>query len=117
MLELKIIRHLKADKEFLNFVAERPPTIKITDGEHIDQVWNQSAYMYYNVAKSTNVTINILDAYGSYQHAQSTVNISSLASIILNPSAYNIIQFADSGIASKYDNMRKTHAQLTGLNW
>jgi len=73
--------------------------------------------MYYNVAKSTNVTINILDAYGSYQHAQSTVNISSLASIILNPSAYNIIQFADSGIASKYDNMRKTHAQLTGLNW
>ncbi len=32
MLELKTIRHLKADKKFLNFVGEKPPTIKITDG-------------------------------------------------------------------------------------
>lgn len=32
MLELKTIRHLKADKEFLNFVGEKPPNIKTTDG-------------------------------------------------------------------------------------
>jgi hypothetical protein len=32
MLELKTIRHLKADKEFLNFIGERPPDMKITDG-------------------------------------------------------------------------------------
>ena len=28
MLELKTIRHLKVDKEFLNFVGENPPNIK-----------------------------------------------------------------------------------------
>ncbi|MDD2469444.1 MAG: hypothetical protein PHI22_00740 [Bacilli bacterium] len=31
MLKLKTIRHLKADKEFLNLVGERSPTIKMTD--------------------------------------------------------------------------------------
>ncbi len=36
MLELKTIRHLNADKEFLNFIGERPPTIKITDGEILE---------------------------------------------------------------------------------
>lgn len=88
-----------------------------SDGEHLDQVWNQSAYMYFNVQKSTNVTLYTLDVYGSYQHAQSTVSLSSLANIILEPSAYNIISFAESGISSKYDNMRKTHAQLSGIVW
>ena len=32
MLELKTIIHLKADKEFLNLVGERTPTIKAIDG-------------------------------------------------------------------------------------
>ena len=88
-----------------------------SDGEHIDQVWNQSAYMYFNVQKSTNVTLYALDVYGSYQHAQATISLSSLANIILNPSAYNIINFVDEGISKKYDNMRKTHAQLSGIVW
>lgn len=32
MLELKTIRHLKADKEFLNIVGKKTPNIKTTDG-------------------------------------------------------------------------------------
>lgn len=86
------------------------------DGEHIDQVWNQSAYMYFNVMKSTNVVIYVLDVYGSYQHAQTNVSLSSLAQVILDPSAYNIITFAGD-ISEEYDNMRKTHAQLSGIAW
>ena len=78
-----------------------------SDSEHMDQVWNQSAYMYFNVQKSTDVTLYVLDVYGSYQHAKSNISLSSLANVILDTSAYNIINFVDEGISEEYDNMRK----------
>lgn len=87
------------------------------NGEHIEKVWNQSAYMYYDIQKATNTTIYVLDAYGSYQHAQKEVSLSSLANLGFDFSASNIIKFIQSGIEEKYDNMRKTHAQLTGISW
>ncbi len=88
-----------------------------SDGEHIDRVWDQSMYMYFNVKKSTNVVLYVLDVYGSYQHAQEKVDLAKLADIVLDPSAYNIINFKDASTTKKYDNMRKTHAQLSGISW
>ena len=94
-----------------------PNGLDTSEGVHVEEVTNHSAYMYFDVQKSTNVTLYALDAYGSYRHAKKTYSFSELANVILDTNLYNIISFADNGIDSNYDNMRKTHAQVSGISW
>ena len=69
--------------------------------------------MYFDVRKTINSTINVLNAYGNYRHATSIIPDSSFSFSI---TAFGIISIGGS-YESNYDTISTSQATLTGLNW
>lgn len=75
-----------------------------------------SSYMYFDVAKIGAGKVNVIDAFGSYQHA--TTKISSSISLSFSIEAYGLgAVLAFSSNNDKFDGMAGTHAQILNANW
>lgn len=77
-----------------------------------------SMYMYFNVQKLQNITINTLNAYGNYRHAQKNVSITP--SFDFGVDSTGTISFGASvstSVTSSYDSISTSHATASGINW
>lgn len=77
-----------------------------------------SSYMYFEVQKLTNNTINTLNAYGNYKHAQKSVNssVTTGVSVGINGAISFDISIS-SEITTSYDSMSTAQAVLFGISW
>ena len=76
-----------------------------------------SSYMYFDVVKIGSGTINTIDAYGSYQHATSTISSSVSLSFGIEANGLGAVLQFSSDYNNKFDGMQGTHAQVLNANW
>lgn len=77
-----------------------------------------SSYMYFNVQKLTSNTIYVLNAYGSYKHAQKSVSSSVSTGVTVGfPEIISFSGSVSTTVVESYDSMSTAHAAYSGLSW
>lgn len=77
-------------------------------------VTSLNSYMYFDLVKLSN---GALSAFGSYQHAQKSVSLSSALTFTFGSGGLGGVFNLSASISEKYDGMDGTHAQILNPNW
>lgn len=75
-----------------------------------------NGYMYFTVQKLQSTIIQTLNAYGSYQHAKTTISLDSSLNFSIGLGGLGDVFVFSAAIKEKYDGMDGTHAYLN-VNW
>lgn len=79
---------------------------------------NINIYMYFNVQKLQTTTINTLNAYGSYKHAQKKFVLNPSFSFGMNSDmTYTFSESVSPSIVESFDSIQTSHATASGINW
>lgn len=90
-----------------------PPALHMPNITRVNKVTAMSATMYYDIFKSATPKITALTVAGEYQHAYEKLETSISLSFGIKDFGINI----DTKYVTKYDGMRNTKVQVTGINW
>jgi len=92
-------------------------TFKLISNTSKKTVTALETYMYFNVQKLTENTIKVINAYGSYRHAQKKVESSVSNGVSIGTGGISFEASVSTSIKESYDSMSTAQATWSGISW